>query len=192
MAFRVSTSRLGTLPSNDAVAPPVNHPAMSTIRWALALVYTQTEPSAPIGAITPLATVAPGPKLTFEASGRVVPHGQTVAYPPPSRLRHRDVQRHGGRVGGTCWAAPFTVNVTPRTGTDRGVDGCDHAGRAADGVARVDESLRHGTDVRGDPHRPARTSRVRRRVRPIPDRSRCRSIPHRATRRHRWPRPNRP
>ena len=40
-----------------------------------------TEPSAPIGAITPLAAVPPRPKLTFDASGIGAPHGHTVAKP---------------------------------------------------------------------------------------------------------------
>ena len=59
-------------------------------------------PSAPTLAITRLATVCPGTKLRFDASGASVPAGNTVSQPPAL-----------GRVTATL----RTTASTPLTGT---------------------------------------------------------------------------
>ena len=123
MLLRVSSRRSGTLPVKPGELPPVNHPEMSTMRCASLSENTHTDPSGPIGATTPFATVPPRTKLTFEASGRAVPQGHTVAYPASPASAMVTLRATAVASAGTAWAAPFTVSVTPRTGTARGVLG---------------------------------------------------------------------
>src|SRR5215207_3957369 len=58
-------------------------PFRSTTRWVAADVNKQTALPAPTGTTAALATTSPGSKLTFDASGRAVPHGKAVTKPRP-------------------------------------------------------------------------------------------------------------
>ena len=185
MLLRVSTRRRGTLPMKPELAPPVNQPAMSTRRCAPALVDTQIEPSGPIGATTPFATVAPAAKLTFDASGCGVPHGHTVAKPAARASTIVTLSATAVASAGTERAAPLTSTsrLGPRpnagpTGRARRLArrsrcGCRRC--AAAPLRRTTVALRR------------RTSRVRRRGHRRPGRKRCRSHRlRRGVRRRRW------
>src|SRR5947207_9896308 len=75
----------GNAGPGTAPAPYVatNVPLRSTTSCVGADVNRQTPLPLPTGTTAALATTSPFAKLTFDASGRVVPHGKAVTKPRP-------------------------------------------------------------------------------------------------------------
>ncbi len=156
-------------PKKLGSSPPRNHPATSTTMWLARLTYTQTVPSAPIGATTEFARLTPLTKFTFDASGRSAPHGHTVAIARPARADDRQVHRDGLGIGGNderrvrdrrgCRVrrhAPGSATgwpAAPARGRRRRRRGCRRVGSAWPG----ERGRRQPSDVR-PPKYPARST----------------------------------
>ena len=87
-----------------------------------------TAPSGPIGATTPLATTDPATKLTFDATGCGVPHGQTVMYPAPDGWTAVTLIATAVAPAGITSAAPLVRwMAAPIMGTRNGAAGSTRA-----------------------------------------------------------------
>src|SRR6188472_3028825 len=105
--YRVSTIRFGTAAVKPAGLDPEYHPDTSTTTWASMLVWMHTEPSVPIGAVTLFGTNTPAAvKLTLDANGCGVPHGQTVAKPGPLGWTMVTLSATADASAGMTWVTP--------------------------------------------------------------------------------------
>ncbi len=114
--MRVSRARLSSVPARYELPPtdgPRNEPCRSTIRWVGWLAATQIRLEAPTLTGTSPEVVTPFEKVTFDAPGLAVPHGNTVSDPFAAGAEAVTFTSTVSAHVGKPWPATVTCLVSP-------------------------------------------------------------------------------